>query len=165
MCRRHLPGRRGSGWRALSQKTCLGACLPAPRVTARAEGKYYEKQENPAGGRSADDRRRPHGRPLVLHQVGDKTVVVEVVHGDESAKEFTYHTDAEYLGQVLVEEKLVKGESSQFGLYITTVDGETAQESENQWWRVTQDGEMVNTGVDTTPVQDGDHFELTLSTF
>lgn len=58
-------------------------------------------------------------------QVGDKTVVVEVVHGDESAKEFTYHTDAEYLGQVLVEEKLVKGESSQFGLYITTVDGET----------------------------------------
>ena len=41
-------------------------------------------------------------------QVGDKTVVVEVVHGDESAKEFTYHTDAEYLGQVLVEEKLVK---------------------------------------------------------
>ena len=84
-------------------------------------------------------------------QVGDKTVVVEVVHGDESAKEFTYHTDAEYLGQVLV--------------YITTVDGETAQESENQWWRVTQDGEMVNTGVDTTPVQDGDHFELTLSTY
>ena len=98
-------------------------------------------------------------------QVGDKTVVVEVVHGDESAKELTYHTDAEYLGQVLVEEKLVKGESSQFGLYITTVDGETAQESENQWWRVTQDGEMVNTGVDTTPVQDGDHFELTLSTY
>lgn len=92
-------------------------------------------------------------------------MVVEVVHGDESAKEFTYHTDAEYLGQVLVEEKLVKGESSQFGLYITTVDGETAQESENQWWRVTQDGEMVNTGVDTTPVQDGDHFELTLSTY
>lgn len=111
----------------------------------------------------------PHAGPLVLHQapdpLGDKTVVVEVVHGDESAKEFTYHTDAEYLGQVLVEEKLVKGESSQFGLYITTVDGETAQESENQWWRVTQDGEMVNTGVDTTPVQDGDHFELTLSTY
>lgn len=98
-------------------------------------------------------------------QVGGKTVVVEVVHGDESAKEFTYHTDAEYLGQVLIEEKLVKGESSQFGLYITTVDGETAQESENQWWCITQDGEMVNTGVDTTPVQDGDHFELTLSTY
>ena len=112
----------------------------------------------------------PHGRPLVLHQAPDPggrqdCGGVEVVHGDESAKEFTYHTDAEYLGQVLVEEKLVKGESSQFGLYITTVDGETAQESENQWWRVTQDGEMVNTGVDTTPVQDGDHFELTLSTY
>ncbi len=31
--------------------------------------------------------------------------------------------------------------------------------------RVTQDGEMVNTVVDTTPVQDGDHFGLTLSTY
>ena len=34
-------------------------------------------------------------------QEGAKTVVVEVVHGDESAKEFTYHTDAEYLGEVM----------------------------------------------------------------
>lgn len=96
---------------------------------------------------------------------GDKTITVEVVHGDQSAREFTYHTDAEYLGQVLIQEKLVEGEDSQFGLYITTVDGETAQESENQWWCITQEGEMVNTGADTTPIQDGDHFELTLSTY
>ena len=66
---------------------------------------------------------------------------------------------------MLVEENLVKGEISELFLYINTVDCETDQDSVNQWWRVTQDGEMVNTGVDTTPVQDGDHFELTLSTY
>ena len=30
---------------------------------------------------------------------GDKTVVVEVIHSDDSTKEFTYYTDAEYLGE------------------------------------------------------------------
>ena len=33
-------------------------------------------------------------------QEGAKTVVVEVVHGDESAREFTYHADLEYLGEL-----------------------------------------------------------------
>ena len=96
---------------------------------------------------------------------GDKTVVVEVIHSDDSTKEFTYYTDAEYLGELLVEEKLAEGTEGQFGLYITTVDGETAQESENQWWCITKGGERVNTGADTTPVVDGDHFELTMSTY
>lgn len=155
----------------MSQKTCLGACLPA----AASDGKG--RKENIMRNRKTLLAAAAlmivaalMAGPLVLHQaqtqVGRQDCGGGVGStGDESAKEFTYHTDAEYLGQVLVEEKLVKGESSQFGLYITTVDGETAQESENQWWRVTQDGEMVNTGVDTTPVQDGDHFELTLSTY
>ena len=98
-------------------------------------------------------------------QEGAKTVVVEVVHADESAKEFTYHTDAEYLGELLLAEKLVEGDDSGFGLFITTVDGETAQDSLRQWWCVTKGGERVDTGADTTPIADGDHFELTMSTY
>ena len=47
-------------------------------------------------------------------------------------------------------------------MYILTVDGETADESKQQWWCITKGGEMVNTSVDTTPIQDGDQFELTL---
>ena len=98
-------------------------------------------------------------------QEGAKTVVVEVVHADESAKEFTYHTDAEYLGELLLAEKLVEGDDSGFGLFITTVDGETAQDSLRQWWCITKGGEKVDTGVDATPIADGDHFELTMSTY
>ena len=98
-------------------------------------------------------------------QEGAKTVVVEVVHADESAKEFTYHTDAEYLGELLLAEKLVEGEEGAFGLFITTVDGETAQDSLRQWWCITKGGEKVDTGVDATPIADGDHFELTMSTY
>ena len=98
-------------------------------------------------------------------QEGAKTVVVEVVHTDKSAKEFTYHTDAEYLGELLLAEKLVEGDDSGFGLFITTVDGETAQDSLRQWWCITKDGKQTETGADTVPIADGDHFELTMSTY
>jgi hypothetical protein len=98
-------------------------------------------------------------------QAGEKTVVVQVIHGDESSKDFTYRTDAENLGQVLVEENLVQGEDSATGLFVTTVDGETAQDSLRQWWCVTKGGKWLDTGVDATPITDGDHFELTLSTY
>ena len=100
---------------------------------------------------------RPQG------QAGEKTITVEVVHADESSREFTYQTSEEFLGPVLIEEGLAQGEESTYGLFITTVDGETAEG--NQWWCITQDGQMVETGADTTPIADGDHFELTMSVY
>lgn len=98
-------------------------------------------------------------------QAGDKTVVVEVVHGDGNSREFTCQTDEAYLGALLLAEKLAEGEQGAYGLFITTVDGETAQDSLRQWWCITKGGERVDTGADTTPIGDGDHFELTMSTY
>ena len=98
-------------------------------------------------------------------QAGEKTIVVQVVHGDQSTKDFTCQTDAETLGEVLVEEKLAQGEEGPTGLFVTVVDGEEAQDSLRQWWCVTKGGEWLDTGVDATPITDGDHFELTLSTY
>ena len=98
-------------------------------------------------------------------QAGEKTIVVQVVHGDQSTKDFTCQTDAETLGEVLVEEKLAQGEEGPTGLFVTVVDGEEAQDSLRQWWCVTKGGEMLNTGVSSTPIADGDHFELTMSTY
>ena len=40
---------------------------------------------------------------------GAKTFTVEVVHSDGTAKTFTYHTDEEYLGDVLLAEGLIEG--------------------------------------------------------
>ena len=72
------------------------------------------------------------------------------------------NTDAEYLGEVLKSEKLVDGEDGEFGMFITTADGEQADDSKQQWWCITKAGEQVNTSADQTPVADGDEFELTL---
>ena len=58
----------------------------------------------------------------------------------------------------------MQGEESQYGLYVTTVNGLTADESQQQSWCFTKGGEDVMTGVDSTPIADGDHFEITLKT-
>ena len=94
---------------------------------------------------------------------GAKTIDVVVVHGDGTEAAFQYQTDAEYLGEVLVENELAEGTESAYGLFITTVDGETADDSLQQWWCITREGEMLSTGADQTPIADGEQYELTLT--
>lgn len=95
--------------------------------------------------------------------VGEKNIVVEVVLVDESSKEFEINTDAEFLRQALEEYNLIEGEESEYGLFVKTVDGVTANDANQEWWCFTADGESVMTGVDQTPINDGDHFEITLT--
>ena len=97
-------------------------------------------------------------------QAGAKSITVTVVHGDGSTKDFTFKTDAEFLGTALIEQKLIEGEEGEFGMYITAVDGEAADITKDQWWCLTKGGGTVMTGVDMTPIVDGDCFELTLMT-
>lgn len=94
---------------------------------------------------------------------GSKTVTFEVINAEAQSEEFTLHTDAEYLGEALLEEELVKGEKGEYGLFVTEVNGIAANADNQEWWCFTKGGEMVNTGVDTTPIADGDHFEATLT--
>ena len=85
-----------------------------------------------------------------------------VFHTNKTENTFTYQTDAEYLADVLLENELVEGDMGSYGLFITTVDNETVDESKQQWWCITKGGERVNSGADTLPIADGDQFELTL---
>lgn len=91
---------------------------------------------------------------------GAKTYTVTVVHGDGTSKDFTYHTDEEYLGAALVAEGLIAGYESEYGLTVETVDDETASWAENQsYWALYIGEEYAMTGVSTTPVNDGDSFK------
>ena len=92
---------------------------------------------------------------------GAKAFTVEVVHGDGSSKVFNFRTDEEYLGTVLESEGLIKGEMGPYGLEIHEVDGERAVWAESgAYWAIFVNGEYGMTGVDTTPVNDGDAFKL-----
>jgi hypothetical protein len=94
-----------------------------------------------------------------------KTVTVSVVAEGRETKTYTIDTDAAYLLDALNEIDLVSGTEGAYGYYITTVDGTTADEQKQEWWMITKDGEMTTTGVSETPIEDGDSFELTLSTY
>lgn len=92
---------------------------------------------------------------------GGKTITVTVVHKDGSEKNFTCHTDEEYLGPVLVTEEIVEAAYGEFGLYFNTADGETADYSvDGGWWQVFIGEESAMVGADQIPIADGDTFKI-----
>ena len=93
-------------------------------------------------------------RPAVSE--GSKAITVEVVHKDGSEKSFDFQTDHEYLGAFLVEINLISGTESQFGIFVDTVDGETADYAvDHGWWQLLCDGEAAQTGADSIVLEDG----------
>lgn len=92
-----------------------------------------------------------------------KSVTVNVVHGDGSETGFVITGEAEYLREMLEPAHIISGREDTYGLWVTTVDGETADESKQQWWGYTVNGEMSMYGVETQPVNDGDVIEFTLN--
>ena len=94
---------------------------------------------------------------------GEKTVEVEVKVEEQSVT-FTIHTDAETLGAALLEHELIAGEDGQYGIYVKTVNGILADYDINKsYWGFFQNGEYLMSGVDTTAIVGGEHFEIVYS--
>lgn len=93
---------------------------------------------------------------------GEKRFSLKVIHGDGTEFETKVTTQKETVGEALLDEELIVGEDGPYGLYVKAVDGETADEAKEQWWCLTKDGGNVNTGVDSTVVEDGVTYEFTL---
>lgn len=92
---------------------------------------------------------------------GAKTITITVVHKDGTEKPFTCHTDEEYLGPVLLGEKIVEGENGPYGLMISAADGEVADYNvDGGWWQIFVGDQSATLGADSIPVHDGDTFKL-----
>ena len=92
---------------------------------------------------------------------GGKAITVTVVHGDGSEKVFTYETNDDYLGQVIVSEGLAEGAEGAYGLEIHTVDGEPAGWEENRsYWALYIGEEYAVTGADGIALTDGGEYAL-----
>lgn len=91
---------------------------------------------------------------------GSTTIEVEV-QAEEKSVTFTLRTDKETVGEALLEHGLIAGEKSEYGLYVKTVNGMLADYDVDQsYWAFCQNGEYLMTGVDSTAVSEGTHFEL-----
>ncbi len=97
----------------------------------------------------------------------EPTNITLTISADEKTQTYEIETTANSLGDMLVTEGYVKNEQSDYGLYIKTVygpfkDGRTADDSKEEWWSLTKDGEMLMTGADRVVMADGEKYELTL---
>lgn len=93
---------------------------------------------------------------------GAKEITVNVDHLAGEDTSFTFTTQAEYLRQALEEQELAAGEESEYGLWVQTVDGETADESKQEWCGYDINGVQAEYGVDSQPIADGDVILFTL---
>ena len=126
---------------------------PAAEVPeqAPAEEEQTEPAETPAEGESAEPAEA---------EADEVTITVSVTHADGSEKEFVITTEALNLRGALEQENLVQGDESEYGLYVTAVDGEGTDSEKQEWWCFTKGGEMLMTGVDDTMIADGEHYEI-----
>ena len=96
---------------------------------------------------------------------GKKTITVAVTHLDGTTNTFEVKTDEEFLGPALVEEKLISGSDSEYGMLVDTVDGEYADAEKSEWWMYTVNGEMASYGVDQQPIADGDVYGWSIEVY
>lgn len=89
------------------------------------------------------------------------TITVDVVGSDGKTTTFTITTAAETLRGALEQENLVQGEEGAYGLYIKTVNGETADYNVNgAYWALYEGDQMAMTGVDGIQITEGGHYKL-----
>lgn len=87
---------------------------------------------------------------------GSKEFAFTVVDKEGSETHLEIHTDKETVGEALQELELIAGEESEYGLYVKTVNGITADfDTDGVYWAFYVDGEYALTGVDSTPVTAG----------
>ena len=96
-------------------------------------------------------------------QEGGKTITVEVIsERDDYEFRQDYETDQDYLGDFLEEKGLIGFDRSEYGRYITSVQGYSANNEDQSWWSIAVNGESAVTGVDEIVLADGSVYTLEL---
>ena len=89
-------------------------------------------------------------------------VIVTDLDGNETA--FDYTSSAATVGEALVAEGLIEGHETEYGLYIDTVNGITADwDADQTYWAFYINGEYAATGVDATEIAAGTTYGLTIT--
>ena len=89
-------------------------------------------------------------------------VVITDLDGKETT--FEYSSNAASVGEALVAEGLIEGHETEYGLYIDTVNGITADwDADQTYWAFYINGEYATTGIDGTEIVADTTYGLTLT--
>lgn len=94
---------------------------------------------------------------------GDKSITVTLTDNNGVDTVYEHNTDAEYLLEAVreIEGLELQGEDGEYGFYITTVNGITADYSIDQsYWAIYVNGEYGSYGIESQPIEDGGEYAL-----
>lgn len=137
---------------AVTMAAGMTACGSKSGDNGNTQGTVQEFAQAQPDGAFADGSELGEGNTEFTLTVTDK-------EGAESS--FTIHTDKGNVGDALTEIGMIAGEEGDYGLYVKTVNGVTADYDVDQtYWAFYINGEYASTGVDATPVTAGDIYSF-----
>ena len=87
---------------------------------------------------------------------GENAFVFIAVDLDGNSTHYMIKTDKETVGEALVENGLIAGDDSEYGLYVKTVNGITLNyDKDGKYWAFYEENAYANQGVDSTPIKEG----------
>ncbi len=87
---------------------------------------------------------------------GQTVFTFQVTDNTQKVSAWNVHTDKTTVGAALAELGLIKGDTSEFGLMVTEVNGLTADyNADKAYWAFFIDGQYAQTGVDSTNIEAG----------
>ena len=92
---------------------------------------------------------------------GAKSFPLTIVDKEGNAITITVNTDKEMVVEALTELGIVEGTMGEYGLYMTHVNGIPAiWEEDGYYWSFYINDEYAMTGVDQTPIAEGESYKL-----
>ncbi len=116
---------------------------------------------NPAPNSPADSQSLAASQTQSSSPDAVKEYLFEVTHKDGTTTKKTVTTTETTLDKALLDAGLVAGDEGEYGLFVTEVDGETADYStDGGWWKFLVNGEESSVGVSSTNVENGSTYSF-----
>lgn len=82
-----------------------------------------------------------------------------VIDSEGKETKFLVFTNKEFVGEALLDAKLIEGEESEYGLFVKKVNGITADyDIDGTYWSFEINGQYASSGVDTTKINPEDKY-------
>ena len=92
---------------------------------------------------------------------GETSFSFTVIDDEGNETSFKINTDKSTVGEALLENELIAGEEGDYGLYVKTVNGITADYDKDQtYWAFYINGEYATSGVDQTKINESDIYSF-----
>ena len=142
---------------ALCTIGCTQDEAETPQTSDHTAATAADATEAPTGGATPDS-------DVTVKGEGATVFYFNVVDGEGNTQKFEIHTDETTVGAALLKLGLIEGEDGDYGLYVKTVNGITADyDTTGTYWAFYIGEDYGMTGVDLTEITPGATYAFKVS--